>query len=466
MSPETARTGDGGFSSDIWSLGCTVLQMVSGQPPWKEKGFTSVTQLLYYIGHGKEHPRIPAGVSKELQSFLLCCFQQEATDRPTAERLLEHPFITKEALSTWVSTISADPSRGASSVACRGRGAEARPPAEHAAEVYSSCMHKDPHTTSIRSTSNPSRVAVDGVSRMSRTLDSPHSHRHHSPGFKANSKTLGAHPTTASLRVKSAIIPPPPSHPPSRLSPRRLARLSLPRQTGSKESSASPLPDATPASAAEYVAATAPLQLRSPHGSVRTSPRRATESPKAAAHEPSSAPERHSSFSPRARDAVAPAECDRRHGDPHSATSAAAAGRHGRSGSHNRSVVPALPATSGVCDESSAASGRVRRVSQPLPTLPTTGAAAEAGLAAPPRVVREFSISGHSARSASDRQPKPVKSSLPSPRRLVEVREQLRVLSRLPQSAAERARRASAGTPPSTAVVAAASAAPSPSAPR
>ncbi|KFK31118.1 hypothetical protein AALP_AA6G070300 [Arabis alpina] len=47
MAPEVARGEKQGKESDIWAVGCTVIEMVTGSPPWKEEEPVSV---LYRVG--------------------------------------------------------------------------------------------------------------------------------------------------------------------------------------------------------------------------------------------------------------------------------------------------------------------------------------------------------------------------------------------------------------------------------
>ena len=75
---------------DIWSLGCTVYEMVATHPPWiKEKQLT----LLHKIATENQPPPYPEGISAELKDFLDCCFQRDPPLRANVYELIRHPFI-------------------------------------------------------------------------------------------------------------------------------------------------------------------------------------------------------------------------------------------------------------------------------------------------------------------------------------------------------------------------------------
>jgi serine/threonine protein kinase len=58
MAPEiVARTGHS-YSADIWSLGCLVIEMVSGKPPWSNFS-RDAKQVLKIIGTHGNYPDIP-----------------------------------------------------------------------------------------------------------------------------------------------------------------------------------------------------------------------------------------------------------------------------------------------------------------------------------------------------------------------------------------------------------------------
>ncbi|XP_073140447.1 mitogen-activated protein kinase kinase kinase 1-like [Henckelia pumila] len=103
MAPEVVKRRNHGYgrAADIWSLGCTVLEMLTGQIPYSH---LEGMQALFRIGRG-ELPPIPSNLSKDAQDFILKCLQVNPDSRPTAAQLLEHPFVKRQS-STLLSPIS------------------------------------------------------------------------------------------------------------------------------------------------------------------------------------------------------------------------------------------------------------------------------------------------------------------------------------------------------------------------
>ncbi|GJU48155.1 mitogen-activated protein kinase kinase kinase 1-like protein [Tanacetum coccineum] len=94
MAPEVVnnRAKKGyGLAADIWSLGCTVLEMLTRKIPYYH---LEGMQALFRIGRG-EPPEIPNTLSAEAQDFIFKCLQVNPNDRPTAAQLLEHPFLKR-----------------------------------------------------------------------------------------------------------------------------------------------------------------------------------------------------------------------------------------------------------------------------------------------------------------------------------------------------------------------------------
>lgn len=61
-------------SADIWSVGCTIIEMATGKPPWSQQ-YQEVA-ALFHIGTTKSHPPIPDHLSLEAKDFLLKCLQK------------------------------------------------------------------------------------------------------------------------------------------------------------------------------------------------------------------------------------------------------------------------------------------------------------------------------------------------------------------------------------------------------
>ncbi|KAK9288473.1 hypothetical protein L1049_016930 [Liquidambar formosana] len=94
MAPEVILQTGHSFSADIWSVGCTVIEMATGKPPWSQQ-YQEVA-ALFHIGTTKSHPPIPEHLSVEAKDFLLKCLQKEPNLRSSASDLLQHPFVTGE----------------------------------------------------------------------------------------------------------------------------------------------------------------------------------------------------------------------------------------------------------------------------------------------------------------------------------------------------------------------------------
>ncbi|KAK8479473.1 hypothetical protein V6N13_046596 [Hibiscus sabdariffa] len=91
MAPEVIRNSSGcNLAVDIWSLGCTVLEMATTKPPWSQ--YEGVA-AMFKIGNSKELPTIPDYLSDEGKDFVRQCLQRNPLHRPTAAQLLDHPFV-------------------------------------------------------------------------------------------------------------------------------------------------------------------------------------------------------------------------------------------------------------------------------------------------------------------------------------------------------------------------------------
>ncbi|XP_076927809.1 mitogen-activated protein kinase kinase kinase 17-like [Bidens hawaiensis] len=89
MAPEVVRREYQGPESDVWSLGCTVIEMVTGMPAWQDRG----VDTLFQIGYSDELPKLQAQVSDELRDFLSKCLKRDRAERWSCDELLQHPFL-------------------------------------------------------------------------------------------------------------------------------------------------------------------------------------------------------------------------------------------------------------------------------------------------------------------------------------------------------------------------------------
>ncbi|PIN26699.1 MEKK [Handroanthus impetiginosus] len=108
MAPEVVMNTSGySLPVDIWSLGCTVLEMATSKPPWSQ--YEGVA-AIFKIGNSKDTPEIPDHLSSDAKSFIRLCLRREPSTRPTASELMNHRFVRNQ---TTVRTTNANITREA-----------------------------------------------------------------------------------------------------------------------------------------------------------------------------------------------------------------------------------------------------------------------------------------------------------------------------------------------------------------
>ncbi|KAL8205266.1 hypothetical protein R6Q57_008817 [Mikania cordata] len=91
MAPEVARGEEQGFPADVWAVGCTVIEMVTGGSPWPD--VDDPVSVLYRIAFSGEIPAIPDELCNQAKDFVSNCLIRDPKKRWTTTELLKHPFI-------------------------------------------------------------------------------------------------------------------------------------------------------------------------------------------------------------------------------------------------------------------------------------------------------------------------------------------------------------------------------------
>ncbi|KAK2463521.1 hypothetical protein APHAL10511_004272 [Amanita phalloides] len=90
MAPEIIELKGASSKSDIWSLACTVIELLTGKPPYAD--ISNSMSVMFHIVDDVMPP-IPEECSDLAREFLTQCFNKEPTKRPSAEILFEHPWL-------------------------------------------------------------------------------------------------------------------------------------------------------------------------------------------------------------------------------------------------------------------------------------------------------------------------------------------------------------------------------------
>lgn len=79
------------FKADIWSLGCTIVEMLTANIPFSE--YDNPMTAMFHIGSGKSPSFNGVIISDEFKAYLELCFNINPGKRPSVEFLLNHTFM-------------------------------------------------------------------------------------------------------------------------------------------------------------------------------------------------------------------------------------------------------------------------------------------------------------------------------------------------------------------------------------
>mmetsp|Transcript_4358 Transcript_4358/g.7941 ORF Transcript_4358/g.7941 Transcript_4358/m.7941 type:complete len:599 (+) Transcript_4358:2-1798(+) len=94
MAPEVVRQKRSGFAADVWSVGCTVIEMLTGKPPYQAY-HRSIPAILLKIAEAKGPPPEVDKLEPVAKAFVMECTQIDPMQRPSAEDLQQHLFVSR-----------------------------------------------------------------------------------------------------------------------------------------------------------------------------------------------------------------------------------------------------------------------------------------------------------------------------------------------------------------------------------
>lgn len=113
MAPEVVSgKGPVDFPADVWSLGCTVMEILTGKPPFHHLG--NGARVMGLVGNGGaagDELTIPTEIhDADARDFITQCLQRDPQKRPKVSTLLDHPFVTPPkrppSAESWMSSVS------------------------------------------------------------------------------------------------------------------------------------------------------------------------------------------------------------------------------------------------------------------------------------------------------------------------------------------------------------------------
>ena len=102
----------GWLKADVWSLGCTVVEMITGTLPYSY--YDNPMTAMYHIASGEVPSFRDLEVSKSLKDFVIACCSTDPTCRPTVQELKDFEFVASFTQPSMKPPLGNDADRGSS----------------------------------------------------------------------------------------------------------------------------------------------------------------------------------------------------------------------------------------------------------------------------------------------------------------------------------------------------------------
>eukprot|EP00756_Hemistasia_phaeocysticola_P026829 Hpha_TRINITY_DN16085_c1_g6::TRINITY_DN16085_c1_g6_i1::g.118883::m.118883 len=138
MAPEVLTGERYGLPADVWSVGCTLFEMLTAKRPFSE--FAHPQAAMFHLASSGKPPALPDTVEEQAGDFAEQCFVRDPRGRASAAELLLHPYAQAPLGATTTASRQGTNRQGTSRLASTAPGRTVPPPA---AEIYPETV--DPH---------------------------------------------------------------------------------------------------------------------------------------------------------------------------------------------------------------------------------------------------------------------------------------------------------------------------------
>jgi len=97
MAPEVITQEGYGRKADIWSFGCTLIEMTTAEKPWGNGAFENIVFALNHIASSDETPKPPEGAPIDCRDMIRECTRRDQNHRPSTTALFKSPWFAQAA---------------------------------------------------------------------------------------------------------------------------------------------------------------------------------------------------------------------------------------------------------------------------------------------------------------------------------------------------------------------------------